>query len=96
MSGRKGGAGHAGVGGGDTDVAGDSYGSLYTPILAGSRSNVNGGKGGGKVYLKVGTSMFNDGEISVNGSDSTDGGGSGGSIWIETLDIEGENVENRC
>lgn len=90
--GDKGGAGHGGVGGGSQSVAGDSYGSLYKPVDAGSRPNPSGGKGGGKVYLKVALSVINDGEISVNGSSSNLGGGSGGSIWIETYFIEGYGV----
>lgn len=91
-NGTYGGAGHGGVGGGHSTIAGDSYGSLYNPIDAGSRPRSTGGKGGGKVYLKAGLSVINDGEISVNGSSSTLGGGSGGSIWIETYHIEGYGI----
>lgn len=92
LSGRRGGAGHGGVGGGAPDVAGDSYNSLYQPNQPGSRANPQGGKGGGKVYLNVGSLMFNDGEISVNASASEFGGGSGGSIWIQAYLIEGQSV----
>lgn len=77
------------MGGGLPDTAGDSYNSLYTPIQPGSRANPVGGKGGGKIYLSVGSLMFNDGEISVNATGSANGGGSGGSIWIKAYLIEG-------
>lgn len=77
------------MGGGLPDAAGDSYNSLYTPIQPGSRANPVGGKGGGKIYLSVGSLMFNDGEISVNATGSANGGGSGGSIWIKAYLIEG-------
>lgn len=53
ISGKLGGAGHGGVGGGGVDLAGDSYGSIYTPNDAGSRPRPSGGKGGGKMYMKV-------------------------------------------
>ncbi|KAK3576663.1 hypothetical protein CHS0354_004948 [Potamilus streckersoni] len=84
-----GGAGHGGVGGGSKDVAGLSYGSLYKPTYPGSRTGILGGKGGGKIFIKVGDNIFNDGEISVNGSTSANGGGSGGSIYIEAYTIDG-------
>lgn len=77
------------MGGGLPDAAGDSYNSLYTPTQPGSRANLVGGKGGGKIYLNVGSLMFNDGEISVNATGSANGGGSGGSIWIKAYLIEG-------
>lgn len=77
------------MGGGLPDAAGDSYNSLYTPIQPGSRANPVGGKGGGKIYLSVGSLMFNDGEMSVNATGSANGGGSGGSIWIKAYLIEG-------
>lgn len=77
------------MGGGLPDAAGDSYNSLYTPIQPGSRANPVGGKGGGKIYISVGSLMFNDGEISVNATGSANGGGSGGSIWIKAYLIEG-------
>lgn len=77
------------MGGGLPDAAGDSYNSLYTPIQPGSRANPVGGKGGGKIYISVGSLMFNDGEMSVNATGSANGGGSGGSIWIKAYLIEG-------
>ncbi|VDI26438.1 Hypothetical predicted protein [Mytilus galloprovincialis] len=91
-NGTYGGAGHGGVGGGSKTIAGDSYGSIYHPKDTGSRAHSTGGRGGGKIYLKAGLSVINDGEISVNGSSSTLGGGSGGSIWVETYYIEGYGV----
>lgn len=92
VSGRKGGAGHGGVGGGAADVAGDSYGSLYRPTESGSRARSTAGKGGGKIYIKVGTMIYNDGLMTVSGSSGTDGGGSGGSIWIVTVETDGYGI----
>lgn len=84
------GAGHGGQGG--MSSGGSHYGSVYRPLLPGSKSNPSGGHGGGKMHLRVGSTLINDGEISVNGSSSTHGGGSGGSILIETYFIDGYGV----
>ena len=86
------GAGHGGQGGSGTggSSTGRHYGSLYRPNRPGSKANpTGGGRGGGKMYLKVGGTLINDGDISVNGSASSYGGGSGGSILIETYFIDG-------
>jgi len=65
------------------------YGSLYTPALAGSRggpgaTNTSGGRGGGRIYIKVSNRFYMDGMLYVDGDDGTDGsgGGSGGAAWI--------------
>ena len=93
-----GGAAHGGVGGGSKAFAGVAYNSIYYPVLAGSRGTYDpntdkktGGKGGGRIHVRVGNQIINDGTMSVDGDIYTGdgGGGSGGSILIETYDIEG-------
>ena len=91
-----GGAGHGGVGGGSKDLSGSPYNSLYFPEKSGSRGTVKdgtklGGKGGGRIHLRVGSQLINDGKLSADGepANSEGGGGSGGSILVETYDIEG-------
>lgn len=91
-----GGAGHAGIGGGNSTSSGDSYGSIYRPDNPGSRPRDTGGRGGGKIHLQAGYLVYNDGEISVNGSDSDSGGGSGGSIWIQTYSYDGYGTYSAC
>lgn len=85
------GAGHGGFGGLGSGAT--YYGSIFRPLQAGSKANsVGGGRGGGKMHLKIGDILINDGEISVNGSSSTLGGGSGGSILIEAYTIDGYGI----
>ena len=91
-----GGAGHGGEGGGSKDLSGSPYNSLYFPEKSGSRGTVKdgtklGGKGGGRIHLRVGSQLINDGKLSADGepANSEGGGGSGGSILVETYDIEG-------
>ena len=91
-----GGAGHGGVGGGSEEIAGPAYNSLYYPQKAGSRGTYSvgvklGGKGGGRIHIRVGSQFINDGTMSADGEAATSdgGGGSGGSILVETYDIEG-------
>lgn len=91
-----GGAGHSGMGGGTITSSGDSYGSIYAPAYAGSRPRDQGGKGGGKIHINAGYKVYNDGEVSVNGSSSVYGGGSGGSIWIETYSYDGYGTYSAC
>ena len=94
----KGGAGHGGIGGGSKANSGEGYDSVYFPKQAGSRGTYNsdtdtksGGKGGGRIHIRVGNQFINDGSLSTNGDVATSdgGGGSGGSILIETFDFEG-------
>lgn len=87
-----GGAGHGSAGGEgyrSPDSSGRPYGSLYAPLLAGSRANPKGGHGGGKMYLHIGNQLINDGSIKVDGGGSQYGGGSGGSILVKARQIEG-------
>lgn len=78
------------------DVPGTPYGNLYKPVNFGSGvSHGTHGVGGGILNITVETRMIVDGTISVNGnshSDSSYGGGSGGSIWITTDEMEGHGV----
>ena len=93
-----GGAAHGGVGGGSQNYAGVAYNSLYYPQQPGSRGTYNsgtdtksGGRGGGRMHIRVGSVFIHDGVMSADGEDATTdgGGGSGGSILVETYDIEG-------
>ncbi|XP_033745593.1 uncharacterized protein LOC117331107 [Pecten maximus] len=93
------GAGHGGSGGHGRNQArvGMPYGSLFEPTDLGCRggsgtSGTTGGRGGGSVYLRVNTTLQNDGTISCNGETATSyaaGGGSGGSLYINVNNIKG-------
>ncbi len=95
-----GGAGHAGKGGeskGNTDVGGEYYGSTYWPVLPGSRGYTDGGgRGGGYVYLAVGNQLYLDGEVTVNGTGDSLGGGSAGSILIQVNRMDGIGQISSC
>ena len=93
-----GGAAHGGVGGGSQNFSGVAYDSLYYPQKAGSRGTYDteldvksGGKGGGRMHIRIGSQFINDGTMSANGEDASSdgGGGSGGSTLVETYDFEG-------
>lgn len=93
-----GGVGGNGVGTGATNtpaLGGTTYGTSSQPISVGSGGgdqdyyNQTGGDGGGAIHLIVPGTLTNNGIIRVNGRNGTyssagSGGGSGGSIWIET------------
>jgi hypothetical protein len=71
----------------------EPYGSLSNPISLGSGGA--GGKGGGVIKIKVENKLTLDGKIFCNGENNSKyGGGSGGSINIETKNFygEGENA----
>ena len=66
-----------------------SHGSLFTPDhygTAGCRGNIDGGKGGGLIFMEIGDDLYVDGTIDSKGQDAGSGanagGGSGGSVWI--------------
>lgn len=90
------GAGHGGTSGkgAGTTQTGQPYGHLFQPLEIGSAGgglNV-GGQGGGKLYIKVSNRLMVDGEIRTNGGDAKGimgGGGSGGSILIDTYYFRG-------
>ena len=61
---------------------GTAFGTLYKPILPGSRGG-EGGTGGSYLYIDVGV-FYLDGRLNADGSASdTGGGGSGGSIYVQ-------------
>ena len=48
----------------------------------------SGGKGAGRISLKVTSTLRNDGRIVANGASAKShgaGGGSGGSVWVDTF-----------
>jgi large repetitive protein len=91
-SGRTGG-GYGGFGGGSTATAGLPYGDPYQPTHLGSRGGT-GGAGGGAMRLVVANDVIVDGTISANGGrgNQYQGGGSGGSIWIEAAAVSGAGL----
>jgi len=73
---------------GGWNSATSTYGSLIEPIDLGSGGA--GGAGGGAIILNISNTLEINGSISANGeSDSTQGGGSGGSIYIKTDVLKG-------
>lgn len=90
------GAGHAGIGGGKDSSGGTWYGEMVTPNEFGSGGGGNvsshGGKGGGYIKIKTSQDFVVDGSISVDGGScllTACGGGSGGSIYIESRTFRG-------
>ncbi len=99
-NGGSGGAAHGGHGGNGQTRAGSAltYGSATQPVTLGSGGgdyNNTAGVGGGAVKLTVSGTTTVNGIISVNGSrgltsgNHGSGGGSGGSIWIDTNILNG-------
>ncbi len=91
------GGSYGGIGGTDRYAA-STYGSAFYPNHKGSGGGAFddqvGGTGGGIVRIIADTVVL-DGQISANGltgSGSLAGGGSGGSIWIETAVLSGSGV----
>lgn len=93
----RGGASHGGYGALNTFNNAAVYDSAVAPTLSGSSGNdpwtpfgEDPGAGGGAVHLTVGNALILNGELSADGlNSSTNGGGSGGSIWVEALTISG-------
>ncbi|PIK55158.1 hypothetical protein BSL78_07888 [Apostichopus japonicus] len=88
------GAGHGGRGGRGSvqKSTGAPFGNIFEPVEFGcSGGSGQGGKGGGKLRLRVTGTMQIDGEVSANGGagSSAKGGGSGGSIWIDVEHMQG-------
>ncbi|MCG2726469.1 MAG: hypothetical protein L6420_09530 [Elusimicrobia bacterium] len=101
------GGGYGGIGGqGDSVSGGQVYGSITEPLELGSGGGVSrgsyaGGAGGGLIKLEVGNILRVDGEISANGvggdynsqyPSRCGGSGSGGSVYIETDNLEGSGT----
>jgi hypothetical protein len=96
-----GGAGHGGVGGQSYifESGGPSYGTLATPETFGSGAGASGyrfgGDGGGRFKIIAGGDASINGTISARGTagdahnDFAAGGGSGGSIWIQSNILNG-------
>ncbi|XP_072025321.1 uncharacterized protein [Amphiura filiformis] len=92
------GAGHGAKGGSTAGVTGGSaYGRLSVLSAIGSGGGgASGGSGGGYIHLNVGKVLTCDGIVSANGlpgaSDTAAGGGSGGSIIIDTEALIGHGT----
>ena len=95
------GAGHASDGGygldgsGNLVPGGSHYGNLFKPLQRGARGGAGSGgapgMGAGVIQLSVSTELFVDGTVECNGGDATgsNGGGSGGSIYVQASALEG-------
>ena len=90
------GAGHGGTGGLGTNQnrVGTPYGNLYEPTDFGCHGGGSSaaGLGGGIIKMKVFNKLKMDGTITCSGSSGravASGGGSGGSLWIETNVMQG-------
>ncbi|WAR26297.1 TENX-like protein [Mya arenaria] len=75
------GGGHASQGGGvpgNSTGGGEAFGSVYKPVLTGSKGGGTlGGLGGGKLYIKVPAEFLLDGIILIDGADGGTGAGGG-------------------
>ena len=78
--------GPGGVGSGvDSDQALPSYGTIYEPTDHGSSGAGSvGGSGGASIRIKS-YDLRIDGVLRADGDSSTQGGGSGGSIWLTSM-----------
>ena len=96
------GAGHGGRGSngeGHLSPGGTPYGDPLSPTALGSGGGRTpefpGGAGGGAIRLVVSEDLRLDGVISADGLDAPydfTGGGSGGSLWIETASLTGSGL----
>ena len=95
------GATHGGSGGCQNadQPAPPTYGSFTNPSEYGSGGGLNGGPGGGIVSMDV-SLLRVEGSVGANGGDSVGsngGGGSGGSVVIKTITLEGSGlIQVRC
>lgn len=98
-----GGASHGGLGGfgANASTKPSLYGDANSPVDLGSGggSNIgycgvasNGGVGGGAIKI-IANNLINDGTISADAEnkEKSPGGGSGGSIWIDVVNLAGSN-----
>ena len=95
------GAAHGGYGGTPRPQdASEPYGSVVTPQLPGSGGGNGlgvGGSGGGVLFWKIGQRMELNGLLALqgaNGDNYNAGGGSGGSLLIETMNFTGHGEVN--
>ncbi|KAK3724602.1 hypothetical protein QZH41_005193 [Actinostola sp. cb2023] len=91
------GAGHGGRGGRGKaqHSTGSFYGSVIRPMMYGSTGGGGSTPGGGVLYIKT-NKLSLDGSIESDGASGLDGssvgGGSGGSVLIETNDVDGSGT----
>jgi hypothetical protein len=94
------GAGYGGFGGDSmTAPGGISYGSATIPVDLGSGGGfgsgptyVGGSAGGGAIHLDIGGNLTVNGWLSANGNpglQDNSGGGSGGSVWVNSRALYG-------
>jgi hypothetical protein len=99
----KGGGGHGGFGAANPSGYGRAYGSIQSPVTAGSGGGNGsgssgiapyGGAGGGALQLAVNGTLAVNGRVSANGKngDINSGGGSGGSLWITAGTLAGSGT----
>ena len=98
----KGGGGHGGFGAANPSGYGGAYGSIQSPVFAGSGGGNGsgsavapfGGAGGGALRLNVTGTLDVNGRVSANGKngDVNSGGGSGGSLWITAGTLAGSGT----
>ena len=98
----KGGGGHGGFGAANPSGYGGAYGSIQSPVTAGSGGGngsgssiaPRGGAGGGALRLAVTGTLAVNGSVSANGKngDVNSGGGSGGSLWITAGTLAGSGT----
>ena len=96
------GAGHGGEGGvyQAGQLGGEPYGSIYRALHFGSgggNGQGKGGSGGGMLHWRIGQEIELDGLVTLRGRDGSGtsaGGGSGGSILIETTNFTGYGEVN--
>lgn len=93
------GAAHGGFGGGsDPVIAAEPYGSIFSPSEPGSgggNGGGTGGRGGGVLHWQTSHFFELQGRLSVqgtNGEGTNAGGGSGGSLLIESMNFTGHGV----
>jgi RHS repeat-associated protein len=88
-----GGGGHGGMGGTANGGGGAAYGSLTQPTELGSGASDSGNPGGGAIELVVAGSLRVDGTLSADGGHyANNGGGAGGSIWVQAGTITGSGT----
>jgi hypothetical protein len=96
------GAGYGGAGGASLGgtPGGATYGSAQQPVDWGSRGGLSPAyagfcQGGGAILLRVGGPLTLNGKLTANGNAALfegAGGGSGGSVWVTTSQIEGSGL----
>jgi hypothetical protein len=98
----KGGGGHGGFGAANPSGYGGAYGSIQSPVTAGSGGGngsgsstaPRGGAGGGALRLAINGTLAVNGRVSANGKngDANSGGGAGGSLWITAGTLAGSGT----